>query len=311
LTSDYDQLAAGIRPIRAIHHLREAAILDVTTRLPRAMDVITIKRRYGTDTKIIDRSRVLAAYEAVPEADARAEAERWITNAQAVVEPPKDEIVRSCRLALAFERLLNEENATVMTIDCYGSMFQQLPAYPCIGFTRLNNMGLGGICEADLQSAMTHIIFQGLVGRPGFISDPTMDVSRNATILAHCLGTTKMDGPDGPAAPYKLRSIMERQEGVVPQVQMRVGQKVTQAKFIVPNTLLYYTGRIIEVPESERGCRTKITVEVDGDAKQLWKNWTQGLHRVTCYGDLTDDLKRFCRLADMRLINEMTGPERL
>ena len=168
-------------------------------------------------------------------------------------------------------------------------------------------MGLGGICESDLRSAMTHIVFQGLSGRPGFISDPTIDESKNAAILAHCLGTTKMDGPAGPAAPYKLRSVMERREGVVTQVQMRLGQKVTQAKLIDTELLRYFTGEIIDTPVSlkdDRGCRTKITVRVDGDAEKLWKNWSHGLHRVTCYGDISRDLERFCRFKEIKMVNE-------
>jgi L-fucose isomerase-like protein len=206
--------------------------------------------------------------------------------------------------------LLDEEDATVMTVECYGTMWDKtikLPAYPCVGFTRLNDMGLGGICESDLQSAMTHIIFQGLVGRPGFISDPTIDESRNAIIGAHCLGTRKMDGPDGPAAPYKIRTVMERQEGVTPQVQMRVGQRVTEAKLLGTDLIPYYTGEIIEAPVSladDRGCRTKITVKVDGDVRKLWKNWADGLHRQTCYGDITPELAFFCRFKDIKMVNE-------
>jgi L-fucose isomerase-like protein len=205
---------------------------------------------------------------------------------------------------LAFEKVLDDEDATVMTADCYGTMFHQLPAFPCIGFTRLNNMGLGGICESDLQSAVTHILFQGLAGKPGFISDPTVDESNNSIILAHCLGTTKMDGPEGTAAPYRLRSIMERREGAVPQVMMRIGQKVTQAKLIGPDLLVYFTGEIIDTPDTDRGCRTKITVKVDGEVEKLWHDWSHGLHRVTCYGDLTKDLARFCRFKGLQMIHE-------
>ncbi len=304
LTSDFDQLAVGVRPFRAIHHLREAKIINVTGRPEWSEFVNTIRDKLGTEIKIVGRERILEAYESIDEDDARAEADRWITQAEKVVEPSEEEIVKSCRLALAFEKVLDDEDATVMTVDCYGTMFHKLPAFPCIGFTRLNNMGLGGICESDLQSAMTHVLFQGLVGRPGFISDPTMDVSKNGIILAHCLGTTKMDGPGGVAAPYRLRTIMERQEGAVPQVRMRVGQKVTQAKLIGADLLHFFTGEIIEAPDTDRGCRTKITVRVDGDADKLWQNWSHGLHRVTCYGDLTKDLERFCRFKGIRLVNE-------
>jgi len=315
LTGDYKQLAVAIRPFRAIHHLREAKILNLTSRSSRQPTeyVNNIRNKFGTEIKQIELKRVLDACEAVSDSQAKAESDRWVREAVKVIEPSEEEIFKSCKLALAFEKLLDEENATVMTADCYGSMFKPLCqsyAYPCIGFIRLNNMGLGGICESDLRSAMTHIIFQGLVGRPGFVSDPTIDESGNSAILAHCMGTTKMDGPDGPAAPYKLRSIMERREGAVPQVRMRIGQKVTQAKLVRSDgmdLLLYFTGEIIDTPvgiEADRGCRTKITVKVDGDAEKLWKNWSHGLHRVTCYGDITKELEHFCRFKEVEIVNE-------
>jgi L-fucose isomerase-like protein len=227
-----------------------------------------------------------------------------------VVEPSREDIFKSAKLALAFEKLLGQEDATVMTVDCYGTMWDKtikLPAYPCLGFARLNNMGFGGICESDLRCALTHILFQGLVRRPGFISDPTVDESKGSIILAHCMGTPKMDGPAKPAAPYKIRSVMERKEGVVPQVEMRVGEKVTQAILADMDALRYFTGEIIEAPvglETDRGCRTKIEVRVDGDITALWRNWTAGLHRQTCYGDISKELAFFCRFKDLKLVNE-------
>ncbi|KPL22445.1 MAG: hypothetical protein AMJ75_08080 [Phycisphaerae bacterium SM1_79] len=306
LTSDYSQLAVAIRPFRAIHHLREAKILNVSIRnfdnYANAM-----KDKFGTQIKRIEREQVLDAYDAVSDSDAKAETERWINEAKELVEPSRSDVFKSCKLALAFENLLAQEDATVLTIDCYGTMWDKtikLPAYPCLGFTRLNNMGLGGICESDLQCAMTHILLQGLSGKPGFISDPTVDESKDAIILAHCLGTTKMDGPDGPAAPYKLRTVMERREGVVPQVFMRKGQKVTQALLVGTDRLLYFTGDVLDAPDIDRGCRTKITVKVDGDSRQLWKNWSNGLHRQTCYGDITKEMGFFCKFKEIEMVNE-------
>jgi len=225
-----------------------------------------------------------------------------------VVEPSREEIFRSCKLALAFERLLADEDATVLTVDCYGTMWDKtikLPAYPCLGFSRLNSIGLGGICESDLRSAMTHIIFQGLVGRPGFISDPTVDQSTNSIILAHCMGSVKMAGPNTPDMPYQIRTVMERQEGVTPQVFMPKGQRATQALLVDANTIIYFTGEIIDAPDVPRGCRTKITVRVDGDVEKLWRNWSHGLHRSTVLGDIVKDLERFCRLAKIKLVNEL------
>lgn len=309
LTSDYSQLASAIRPFRAIHHAREAKILNVTTRDFQAY-ADQMKAKFGTEMKRIDLDMVVAAYNAIDDKAAEAETERWMKGAEAIVEPSRKDVFKSCKLALAFENMLAAEDATVLTVDCYGTMWDttiKLPAYPCIGFCRLNDMGLGGICESDLRSAMTHIILQGLTGRPGFISDPTVDESTGSIILAHCLGSSKMDGPAGPQAPYKIRDVMERQEGVTPQIQMRVGQRVTQAILVGPDKILYFTGGIIDAPvglEHDRGCRTKITVKVDGDIAMLWKKWSEGLHRQTVYGDIRKELGQFCRYMGIKMVDE-------
>ncbi|MFC2156302.1 twin-arginine translocation signal domain-containing protein [Acidobacteriota bacterium] len=309
LTSDHSQLAAAVRPFRAIHHLREAKILNLTTRNFKDQ-AESYKTAFGTEINSITLDRMLKIYSSVSEKEAREETSLWLRNAQAVVEPSREDIYRSSRLALAFQRLLDEEQATVMTVDCYGTMFDKtikLPAYPCLGFARLNNRGWGGICESDLRSAMTHILFQGLTGRPGFISDPTVDESKDSIILAHCLGSPQMDGPDGLAAPFKLRTIMERQEGVVPQAEMRIGQKVTQAILLGTDLIRYFTGEIVDAPvgvEYNRGCRTKIAVRPDGDLSTLWRNWAHGLHRQTVYGDITRELRTFCKYKGIKLVNE-------
>lgn len=306
LSSDLSQLATALRPLQAIHYLKVAKILNLSTR-PVASYPAAIKGKFGTTIVPVTLDHVLDLYHGVDDGLAAAEAEEWIKGAAQVEEPPKAEIVNSCRLALAFHKLMADEQATALAVDCYGTMYRPLCkayAFPCVGLTRLNDKGLTGTCESDLESSLTQLLYRGLTGRPGFISDPTVDESCNGIILAHCLGTRKMDGPDGPAAPYQLRTIMERQEGVVPQVKMRVGQKVTQGKLVGNDLLLCFTGTVIDTPETERGCRTKITVRVDGDATRLWKNWSSGLHRVTCYRNIKPELAHFCRLQGIKLVDE-------
>lgn len=309
LSSDRQELARAVRPFRAIHHLREARILNLTTA-PFEEYAGKVREKFGTEIKRISLDRVEKIYATIGEAEARREAELWYKGAEKVVEPSREEVYKSARLALAFEKLVEEEQATALTIDCYGTMWDKtikLPAYPCLGFSRLNNRGLGGICESDLRSALTHTILQGLSGKPGFISDPTVDEARNYIILAHCMGTVNMDGPGRPGHPYKLRTVMEREEGVVPQVKMRLGEKVTQAIIVGTEQILYFTGEIVDAPvrlEDDRGCRTKIAVRVDGSLEKLWQNWSHGLHRVTCYGNLARELRMLARFKKLELVNE-------
>jgi len=303
-SSDYRDLAVAVRPFRAMRRLREAKILYLRDGGPDPKYVKAIKDKFGTEIKTLHYKDLERAYKAVKEADAKADAERWIREAQKIVEPSRDEIVRSSRMYLAMRNLLEQEKAVAIAINCLGmGLIDRGLAYPCLGFSRLNSMGLGGICEADLKSAMTHLIFTYLVGKPGFISDPVFDYATGTIIHAHCVAATHMDGPAGPAAPYVIRSHLEDNRGASLQVKMRVGQKISMARLIGSDILLFSTGEIIDTPDVNRGCRTKITTKVDNPEKFL-ENWSCGLHRVIFYGDHTQDIRRFCRFMKIRLLRE-------
>jgi len=146
-------------------------------------------------------------------------------------------------------------------------------------------------------------MFTYLVGKPGFISDPVIDTATNTVIHAHCVSATKMDGPDGPEAPYIIRSHMEDDKGAALQVKMRIGQVITAAKLINLDTMLISTGKIIDTPDVDRGCRTKITTEV-ADAQKIMENYTGGLHRVIFYGDHVREIKRLAHFMPFKVVEE-------
>ena len=80
LTSDYSRLAWAIRPFRAIHHLREAKILNLTTR-DFSDFAAAMKEKFGTEIKRIELDRMLKTYDAVSDVEAQAETIRWIKGA--------------------------------------------------------------------------------------------------------------------------------------------------------------------------------------------------------------------------------------
>ena len=128
-----------------------------------------------------------------------------------------------------------------------------------------------------------------------------------------------MEGPDGAAAPYLLRRHAEVRGGAVPEVHYRIGQKLTFTKMIHLDTLLVFTGTIVEVPEvpggTERGCRTELVARVD-DAEKLLDNWGGGalgtsatdyyasLHRVAYYGDHTRSIRHLAHLLGLKVVKE-------
>jgi hypothetical protein len=160
-----------------------------------------------------------------------------------------------------------------------------------------------GVCEADLQSTMTQLLITGYSARPGFVSDPTFDTSRNEVIHAHCVAATRMLGIGGPASPYILRSHMEDNKGVSVQVEMPVRETITCAKFADPGKFLVSTGEVSANIDAPRGCRTKIVTRV-ADARKLVEGWSAGLHRVIFYGDHMEAARRMGRMMGFQVVQE-------
>jgi L-fucose isomerase-like protein len=309
-SSKFDDVVQAIRPLHAIGRLKTAKILYVSTAPADAKYVALIQRRFGTQIKSLTLAELEAAYHAVDAAAAEADAKQWVAGAKKVVEPSPDDILKGARMALALQQMVAAEQAAAITINCLGmQLIQRGLGYPCLGFSRLNSLGLAGVCEADLKSTMTQLVFNYLVGRPGFVTDPCFDYSNRTIVHAHCVAATKMLGPQGPSHPYILRSHLEDNQGVVLQVKLPVGQKVSMARLIGDDVMLFSTGEAIDSPLVERGCRTKLTVRVPHPERFL-EGWSCGLHRVIFYGDHTRDLEGFCRLMQIRLVHEGTDEVR-
>jgi hypothetical protein len=303
-SSDYRDLATAVRPFRAIHRLNEARVLHISQQPADAKYCDAIRGRFGTDIKSLSLPDLEKAYQAADAVAATEDAERWIREAEKIVEPTREEIAKSSRMYVAMQNLLAEHGATAVTMNCLGmGLVDRGMGYPCLGFSRLNNAGLCGVCEADLKSTMTQLMFQYLVGKPGFVTDPLFDLANNAIIHAHCVSATQMEGPGKAAAPYVIRSHLEDGKGVSLQVRLPVGQKVTMARLIGTDLMLFSTGDAVDSPFDERACRTKLTMRV-ANVDRFLENWSCGLHRVIFYGDHTRDVRRFCRFTGIKVLRE-------
>ena len=67
--------------------------------------------------------------------------------------------------------------------------------------------------------------------------------------------------------------------------------------------MLVSTATIIDVPDVDRGCRTKITTKVR-DARKMFEGWHHGLHRVIFYGNHIEDTRRLGRMVGFDVIEE-------
>jgi len=311
-SSDYAELERAAALLRVPVRMRQSRILLVgeARGTAPACSAEQVRQRLGPEIVPIRQEQVAAAHKAVDPKAAQAEAEQyWIGQAKQIVEPSQADIINSARMYLAIRDIMIRERAQAITSShCMGE-----PAKGCLTFSKLNDLGLVGACEGDMDSTLTMLIFAYAFDVPGFISDPLFDTSKNAVIHAHCTSTTKLDGPDGKRAPFLIRTQCDSNQGVSLEVQMRVGQEVTCAKLVNLDTMLISTGKIIELTDfHDRGCRTQITTEV-ANARTMAQNWAAAipgsdmmtlLHRVVFYGNHLQSVKDLAILMGLKVVEE-------
>jgi len=312
-SSDYGELERAAALLRVPVRMRQTRIICVgrPRGTPASCSPQQIKERLGAEVVPLSGKQVVEAHQAVDLKAAEAEAEQyWIGQAKKIVEPTREHIVNSARLYLAMKDLMIEHRAQAVTSSyCMGA-----PAKCCLTFSKLNDLGLVGACEGDMDSTLTMLIFAYAFGVPGFISDPLFDTSKNAVIHAHCTSTTRLDGPDGKRAPFIIRTQCDSERGVSLEVEMRVGQEITCAKLANLDTMLISTGKIVEIPNYyDRGCRTQILTEVP-NAREMVRRWGSGvlekqgmmtlLHRVVFYGNRLESAKDLALLMGQKVVLE-------
>jgi hypothetical protein len=310
-TSDWSELDQVAALMRVAPRLRQTRIIVV--RGPQgtaaACSAEQVKKRLGVEIVPISVEQTIKLHQAVDLKAAEAEAEKyWISQAKKIVEPTREQIINSARFYLAMRDLMIKERAQAITSsNCMGA-----PAKGCLTFSKLNDLGLVGACEGDMDSTLTMLIFKYAFGVPGFINDPVFDTASNALIAFHCTCATKMDGPAGKRLPFTIRTQTDSHEGVALEVEHRVGQPVTWAKLVNLDTMLISTGKIFKITHDELGCRTQCWTEV-ADARKMFHDWGAGviqggvmtlLHRDVFYGDHLQDVKKLGTLMGFKVVQE-------
>ncbi|MFH1923338.1 MAG: hypothetical protein ABIP48_26035, partial [Planctomycetota bacterium] len=306
--------------LRAIPLLRRSRVLASPPfkGTPESYTPEKVKQRLGVEMVAIADGRYDEVMANVDDSAAKAEAKRWLDEAEGMVEPNQEDVFKAARASLTLDRLIAENRIDGLCVGtCMGWLSR---GFPCLGFSRLNDRGIPAACDGDMDCLLTMLIFQHALNRAGFLGNAGgVDTAKNAFHLSHCSAPLKMEGPAGPRAPYLLRRHAEVRGGAVTEVHYRIGQKVTFTKLVHLDTLLIFTGKIIEVPkvpkDEERGCRTELVAEVD-DANRLLANWGGGvlgpsakdyyasLHRVCYYGDHTQSIRHLAHLMGLKVVEE-------
>ncbi len=299
-SSSWQDIDRAFRVIRAYVALKDSRIIVIGRHVLSA-DVKGYEealKDIGIRLLFLDFGELRREYERVSEDAAEKLADEIVSGADKIIEPMREEVIKSTRLYYAIKNLCKKYGANGVTIDCLGGFYMGLlPAYPCIAFSLLDDEGeIMAACECDVDSLITKIAMKYISNRPGFISEPAIDTHRGVAVYAHCVAPTRMLGFDEEPEPYWIRSHAEDDKGATLQVLMHGARTVTITKVIpTERRILVLKGELLGHEEREGGCRTKAIVKV-ADAQALIDEWQHNWHRVLFYGDWSRELKWLAKL---------------
>lgn len=302
-SSNFNDVVDTVRLFEVIHSMKETTILDVVD-YDIAAPAGRIKEVYGSKVEKLGSKELAEYYAKADEKEAAEWADLWISQAKKVVEPSRDEIIKSGKMYLSLSKAMADRRADAVTMDCLGMFYTgRVTAYPCLSFFQMNNDGSTGVCEGDLNSTCTQLLMRYMTGRPGYVSDPVIDTATNEIIYAHCVSTNRVYGPKGKANPYIIRSHAEDGQGASVQSLMPAGDTVTTLEIDVwSKKMVIHTGKTTRNVDEPKACRTKLAAKAN--AEKILDNWSMGWHRVTVYGDWRKRSLDLARLLGIEVYEE-------
>ncbi|HOX57281.1 MAG TPA: hypothetical protein P5205_11600 [Candidatus Paceibacterota bacterium] len=290
----------GLRMIRAKRMFEETRMLWIHGNRRNE----TVLDHLGTKVRAIPRDAFNQLFDKMPaNEEVKDVASSFRKRAKRVVEPTWQDSVNSARVYTAAKRMLADEQANALSMDCLGMVGAKLvPTPPCGAWTLLEDLGITCGCEADLHGATSLMLTSYLLDRPGYMNDPVAETAKNLLIASHCVAGTRLNGFDQKPAPYILRSHSESALGVSVQVLWPVGEPVSLIRFKDTDQLIIDTGTVVSNVDTPPagGCRTSVEIKMDNveDCRDVL-----GFHQVVTLGNHRRVVEAFCQLYGIKVIH--------
>ncbi|MCW5554580.1 MAG: hypothetical protein KIS67_20770 [Verrucomicrobiae bacterium] len=290
----------GLRMIRAKRMFEESRILWIKGNERNE----TVLDRLGTKVRAIPRDTFNQLFDKMPaNEEAKDIASTFRRGARKIIEPNWDDSVNSARCYTAAKRLLADEQANALSMDCLGMVQAKLvPTPPCGAWTILQDEGITAGCEADLHGATSMMLTSYLLDRPSYMNDPVPETAKNLLIASHCTSGTRLEGFSKARADYSLRSHSESDLGVSVQVFWPVGAPITLVRFSNTNELIVDTGTVVSNVDTPPagGCRTSVEVKMDNveDCRDVL-----GFHQCVTLGNHRRVVEGFCQLYGIKVVH--------
>ena len=298
-TNDFSQAAYGMKMLTAAAKMRRTrcVVIRGNKRYERPLADLGITLQHVPAKTFIDE------YNRTPETkEMIAMADDYIRRARKQTGCNKQDVINGVKSYYVAGKILENEQADAITMDCLGALWNRKVSLPCIAWSRMNDDGIPAACEADSGAVAAHTMVQYLFDRPGFQQDPVADTSDDTIIGAHCCCATQLNGFGTPPEPFDLMHHHGNRDAV-PRPLWEIGRRATSVD-VLPgkadekSVVLISAGTVVEnmdVPPSG-GCVVSVKIKFDGDQEVLS---FPGFHQIFFYGDYKDQLRDFCQLFNL------------
>ena len=307
-THDVDWLKTGLRMFHTMIRMKHTRIALVHDRYKDKTP--TSVWQWGPDFHYFPERRWVEVINELDDSkEMRAMADYYVKHADKVVEPSPEDVLGSAKVYVALRKIMQLQKCQGITCNCL-PFATRTGDTACLPYSRMQDEGIVGCCEADLGGATIMLLSHLLLERPAFIQDPSPNTVNNTLIASHCTFGRKIKGFRDPyEAPYLLRDYHTR-SGVAVQVIWPVDSPVTVIEQ-AGDSMLIGTGSVVSNipdPPSKQwgGCRTSIEIKMDDpkDTRDI-----KGFHQMVVHGNHQRLLTQYAKLVGVNVASIFDSPE--
>jgi L-fucose isomerase-like protein len=276
------------------------------------VDITKVRRLLGPEMVEIDAYSIIRRMEAIdPTSPEYAATQSYIE--QHLDRPFNGGHERIVRMTMALREFIDTHRLGALTVKCHFELSQQYGQTACIPLSVIGNTVVSN-CEADIPALLTQLIIHHLSGSTVSYVD-LHELSRKGLLVGSCGyapssmcmgGKAVCDFPDPNAGGLggTFRGYITNKnylrEGTVTLARLL---KDADGGFTMHMATGHAVGDIGRVCELDCPQYPFTEVELDCDLDSFAQNMGSH-HYAIVYGDVTEDLKSFCRLKKIKVLQE-------
>jgi L-fucose isomerase-like protein len=210
-------------------------------------------------------------------------------------------IQQATELYVAMKRLVDQEDATAVTIVC-GPWIRE-PTYltPCVALMLLQEAGVPAACQGDIDALLTMVLFKRAAGVMSCMGNNFAVAGELG--VGHCVLPRNLCDPMTALQPYYLSDYHGRKESPTIHTTVPPGQVVTLARLTRNlENLILSRGELVESLDLRDRCRNTLIIHVEDAARVLGAMKGLQQHLVVACGDHRKAMTTQARTAGINVI---------